>query len=313
MQKWLAPALDYIPRWMDFQMRMSQQPGCVIAIAHKSRIVLEQAFGHADLAKGTPLTPRHRFRVASHSKSYTAAGVMKLREQGKLKLDDAVGHYVKGLNPRVARTTLGQILSHSAGIVRDGKEAGQFLDRRPFLNAEELMADLQAAPAIEPNTRFKYSNHGFGLIGLVIEAVTGEPFTTWMKREIIDAAGLEETHPDMPIPQGRADGERPQRQAAARPARGHSRRLHDQRHRAGRRGRQHRPRPGAVLRSALAEGQQKRALGREPTRDGPPPVAQPAFEPRALLRPRHHQRQLGRLGVVRPFRRACKATSRAPA
>jgi CubicO group peptidase (beta-lactamase class C family) len=200
MQKWLDPALDYIGRWMDFQMRMSEQPGCVIAIAHKSRIVLEQAFGHADLARGTRLTPRHRFRVASHSKSYTAAGALKLREQGKLKLDDAVGTYVKGLNPRVARTTLGQILSHSAGIVRDGKEAGQFLDRRPFLNAEELMADLQAAPAIEPNTRFKYSNHGFGLIGLAIEAITGEPFTAWMKREIIDAAGLEETHPDMPIP-----------------------------------------------------------------------------------------------------------------
>ena len=200
MQKWLAPALDYISRWMDFQMRMSQQPGCVIAIAHKHRIVLEQAFGHADLARGISLTPRHRFRVASHSKSYTAAGVMKLREQGRLKLDDAVGHYVKGLNPRIARTTLGQILSHSAGIVRDGKEAGQFLDRRPFLSAEELMADLRAAPAIEPNTRFKYSNHGFGLIGLAIEAVTGEPFTSWMKREIIDAAGLEETHPDMPIP-----------------------------------------------------------------------------------------------------------------
>ena len=200
MQKWLAPALDYISRWMDFQMRMSQQPGCGIAIAHKRRIVLEQAFGQADLATGIPLTPRHRFRVASHSKSYTAAGVMKLREQGRLKLDDAVGHYVKGLNPRIARTTLGQILSHSAGIVRDGKEAGQFLDRRPFLSAEELMADLRAAPAIEPNTRFKYSNHGFGLIGLAIEAVTGEAFIAWMKREIIDAAGLQETHPDMPIP-----------------------------------------------------------------------------------------------------------------
>ena len=55
MQKWLAPALDYISRWMEFQMRMSQQPGCVIAIAHKHRIVLEQAFGHADLARGISL------------------------------------------------------------------------------------------------------------------------------------------------------------------------------------------------------------------------------------------------------------------
>jgi CubicO group peptidase (beta-lactamase class C family) len=200
MEKWLKPALDYISRWIDFQMRMSEQPGCVIVVAHKDRVVLEQAFGHADLARGIALTPRHRFRVASHSKSFTAAGVMKLREQGKLKLDDAVGQYVKNLNPRIARATLAQVLSHSAGIVRDGKDSGQFGDRRPFLDAQELMADLQAAPAVEPNTRFKYSNHGFGLIGLVIEAVTGEPFTTWIKREIIDAAGLDETYADMPIP-----------------------------------------------------------------------------------------------------------------
>jgi CubicO group peptidase (beta-lactamase class C family) len=202
MHKWLRPALDYIPRWLEFQMRMSEQPGCVVAIAFKDRIVLEQAFGSADLIAGERLTPRHRFRIASHSKTFTAAGVMKLRELGKLRLDDTVGQYVSNLNRQIARTTLGQILSHSAGIVRDGKDSGQFSDRRPFFDRSELLEDLKAAPTIEPNTRFKYSNHGFGLIGLVIEAVAGEPYISWMKREIIDAAGLEETDPDMPIPEG---------------------------------------------------------------------------------------------------------------
>ena len=61
-------------------------------------MVLERAFGHADLATGEPLTPRHRFRVASHSKSFTAAGILKLREQGKLKLDDPVGQFVDRLH-----------------------------------------------------------------------------------------------------------------------------------------------------------------------------------------------------------------------
>src|SRR5688500_16013619 len=123
-RKWLSPALEYIPRWMEFQMRASQQPGCAIAIAHKDKIVFEEAFGYADLAKRTPLTPRHRFRIASHSKTFTTAGVMKLRERRKLKLDDEVGQYVRGLNPAIAHTTLAQILSHSAGIVRDGKDSG---------------------------------------------------------------------------------------------------------------------------------------------------------------------------------------------
>lgn len=90
MEKWLEAALDYIPRWLEFQMRMSEQPGCTVATAHQDRIVLELAFGSADLAGGERLTPRHRFRVASHSKTFTAAGVMKLREHGKLKLDDPV-------------------------------------------------------------------------------------------------------------------------------------------------------------------------------------------------------------------------------
>ena len=99
-------------------MRESEQPGCVIAIVHKGRVVLERAFGYADLVGRVPLTPRYRFRVASHSKSFTAAGVMKLREQGKLGLDDRVGQYVQDLHPAVAEATIAQLLSHGAGITR---------------------------------------------------------------------------------------------------------------------------------------------------------------------------------------------------
>lgn len=202
MDRWLLSALDYIPRWLEFQMQMSQQPGAIVAIAHRGAIVLEAAFGVANLATGEALTPRHRFRVASHSKSFTAAGVLKLREQGRLKLDDAAGQFVTGLHPAVARVTLAQLLSHSAGLIRDGKDSGQFSDRRPFPNARALLAELTLPPVLEPNSRFKYSNHGYGLLGLVIEAVTGAPYARWMKREIIDAAGLEETTPDMPLPRG---------------------------------------------------------------------------------------------------------------
>jgi CubicO group peptidase (beta-lactamase class C family) len=199
MDDWLKPALDYIPQWLEHQMRESEQPGCVIAIVHKGKVVLEQAFGHADIVSRIPLTPRHRFRVASHSKSFTAAGIMKLREMGKVGLDDRVGRYVEGLHPAIAEATIAQLLSHSAGIVRDGSDSGQWQDRRPFLDAAELRSDLAAGPVIEPNTRLKYSNHGYGLAGLVVEAVTGMPYRRWIKEAIIDAAGLEETEPDMPV------------------------------------------------------------------------------------------------------------------
>src|SRR6202161_353110 len=143
MEPWLQAATGYIRNWLEFQMRASEQPGCIVAIAHRGKLVAEFAFGHANLATGEKLTPRHRFRIASHSKSFTAAGIMKLREQRKLHLADAVGQEVRGLHPRVAEVTIGQLLSHSAGVVRDGTDSGQFADRRPFLSAAELLADLQ--------------------------------------------------------------------------------------------------------------------------------------------------------------------------
>jgi len=202
MERWLAAALDYIPRWIEFQMRLTEQPGAAIAVARRGEILLERAFGHADLARNVPLTPRHRLRVASHSKSFTAAGIMRLREQGKLRLDDPAGKYVRGLHRKVAEATLAQLLSHSAGIIRDGTDSGQWTDRRPFLDEAELRQALAEAPILEANTRFKYSNHGYGLAGLVIEAVTHEPYRRWIAREIVAQAGLEETQPDAPLGRG---------------------------------------------------------------------------------------------------------------
>ena len=202
MERWLQPALDYAADWIEFQMRVTDQPGCVFAVAHRDEIIVERAFGSADLANAEPLTPRHRFRVASHTKSFVAAGLMKLRERGKLHLDDPVGSYVAELHPQVAQVTISELMSHSAGILRDGLDAGYFQGARRFHSREELLAELQQPPAIEPNTRFKYSNHGYALLGMVIEAVAHEPFSAWIDREIIAAAGLSETLPDAPIAQG---------------------------------------------------------------------------------------------------------------
>ena len=193
--KALAAALAYIPQWIAHQMRLAGQPGCSFAVAHHGTLVAEFALGHS--GDGHALTPRHRFRVASHSKTFTAAAVLRLRELGRWQLDDAVGRYVPGLHKQVAAATLAQLLSHSAGLVRDGADAAQWSDRAPFLDEAALRADLAGSPAVTPNTRLKYSNHGYGLLGLAIAAVAGEPYTDWVAREIVAASGLNETTPDM--------------------------------------------------------------------------------------------------------------------
>ena len=98
MEDWLERIAAYIPTWIDYQFRLPEQVGCLLAIVHEGELVLEYASGSANLATAEQLTPRHRFRVASHSKSYTVAGLMLLRESGRLKLDDTVGAFVPGLH-----------------------------------------------------------------------------------------------------------------------------------------------------------------------------------------------------------------------
>ena len=213
MASWLKAALDYVPHWIDHQMALAQQPGCAVAVAQKGKVVLERAFGLASEKTGEKLTPRHRFRVASHSKTFTAATIMALREQGLLSLDDPAGLHVEGLHPEVAAATLEQLLSHSAGLVRDGADAGQWQDERPFLDAAALRAELAGPAVIPAGSRFKYSNHAFGLLGLVIEAVTGEPYGEAVVRLLLKPRRLAEIAPDMPLPRG------------ARLVTGHGRRL----------------------------------------------------------------------------------------
>ena len=201
---WISAALDYVPRWIGYQMPAMEQPGAVIAVAYKGEVIFEQAFGVANLATGEAMTPRHRFRVASHSKSFTAAGVLKLREAGKLSLDDRAGRYVAGLHDSVAQATIGQLLSHSAGITRDGPDGGQFVERRPFLSLAELKTDLAKPQPLGAAETFKYSNHGIALAGHIIEAVTGESYNAWIARDVLAPLGLTETAPDMtalPTPQ----------------------------------------------------------------------------------------------------------------
>ena len=128
---------------------------------------------------------------------------MKLREENRLRLDDPVGQYVPGLYGDIAQSTIGQLLSHAAGIVRDGSDTGQWQDLRPFLDRQELMQALAEPPVMAASKQLKYSNHGFGLIGLVIEAITGEAYTEWLEREIIAPSKLKHTQADAPLARGK--------------------------------------------------------------------------------------------------------------
>lgn len=202
----LERAVAYVDSWLQWRCPRSDLPGCVVAVAHRGRVLLCGAYGHADLASGRRLRSDDIFRIASHSKSFTATAVMQLHERGRLHLDDAASQHLGWLarhrDHRFRQVTVRQLLSHGAGVMRDGKDADHWQFRRPFPDRDQLRDEvLDAELVTDPNVAMKYSNIGYGLVGLVIEEVSGYPYDEYLQSHVITPLGLAHTaaelRPDM--------------------------------------------------------------------------------------------------------------------
>jgi CubicO group peptidase (beta-lactamase class C family) len=180
----------------DFMDRF-QAPGLSVAFAKDGRLVYKRAFGEA--AADEPLSTEHRFRVASVSKPFTAATVMSLVEQGKVKLSDrvfgpdaALGVDFGGppYQKYVADITVDHLLTHTAGGWQNDGSDPMF--RNPRMNARELIEwTIANVPlANPPGERHAYSNFGFCILGRVIEKLTGKTYAEAVRDEILKRCGI---------------------------------------------------------------------------------------------------------------------------
>jgi len=127
---------------------------------------------------------------------------MQLSEQGKLNLNAPVVEYLDWLkahkDKRMAQVTTAQLLCHSAGIIRDGMDADCWLYVKDFPDVERLKKEiLEADLVFDTNLKMKYSNHGYGLLGLIVEAVSGKSFNQYAQDNIIAPLGLKNTGPEI--------------------------------------------------------------------------------------------------------------------
>ena len=107
--------------WLDGQMIERGLPGIAVGVVADQELVWSAGFGFADSAARIPMTPQTKFRMASHSKLFTATAVMQLREQGKLRLDDPVSKYLPWFAVKPAESddpliTIEELLTHSSGL-----------------------------------------------------------------------------------------------------------------------------------------------------------------------------------------------------
>ncbi|WP_072313557.1 serine hydrolase domain-containing protein [Agrococcus sp. Marseille-P2731] len=189
----LTRALDYADRWLAYRRWRLRVPGVQAAVRIGGELVLDTAHGVADASTHAALTPQHRFRIASHSKSLAALAAMRLVDEGRLRLDDAAEQHVPALRDTDAGALLvRELLSHGSGATRDSDDVSFWRLESDFPDADRLLAIARAGVARLPaSAEFKYSNIGFGLLGLVIEQITGRPYVDALEQLVFAPLGLD--------------------------------------------------------------------------------------------------------------------------
>lgn len=160
-----------------------------VLYAKKDRIYLRKAYGYASREDGRKNTLDTLFDIASVSKQFTAAAILKLQMQGKLRTEDPITKFFPTLGADKEGILLYHLLTHTSGLGHDIPVSPRTQDR------DELIEAVRDTPTeFDPGETFIYNNVNFCLLGAVIEVVTGKRFEAFMREEIFEPAGMKSVY-----------------------------------------------------------------------------------------------------------------------
>ncbi|MHB8637743.1 MAG: serine hydrolase domain-containing protein [Fimbriimonadaceae bacterium] len=181
---------DQLDAWVRAQMATWRIPGLVVGVYRNGEPEHVAAYGLADLEHGVPMKRESLLEICSITKQFTAACLLLLQEDGKLRLSDGIGRYVSHM-PAVWRdATLMELLNHTSGISDDKFDFGE-----PVLT-EELLARFATAAFRRRGEAWEYSNLAYRLLGDVVANVSDQPFFDFLFTRILAPCGLEHTRPN---------------------------------------------------------------------------------------------------------------------
>ena len=194
----LIQALPQIETLMSDRIKELGIPGLAYGVVIDEEVVLAKGLGVREFATGAPADLDTVFRIASMTKSFTALAILKLRDAGKLSLDDPVARYVPEVDSWQLPTTdsgpitIRHLLSHTAGLPEDNPQGDRVLDVTPEGFSAWLKAGVPFASAT--GTEFEYSNLGFMILGSVVTRVSGQPFQAYINEEILLPLAMKSTY-----------------------------------------------------------------------------------------------------------------------
>lgn len=186
------PCVDYVDKYL----QQSKIPGMVGILSRPHHSDLDFAEGYANLETKKPISSDMVFDYGSINKMLTTVTVLRLYEEGKLKLTDTLGDYVPEVNSTWKKATVAQMLSHTSGLPEYVLYPGitlleNFRQKKWF----EVMADKPLD--FDPGSEFQYSNTNFFMLMLIAEKATGRPWPDLLTQYVLKPAGMTETGPEL--------------------------------------------------------------------------------------------------------------------
>jgi len=158
-------------------------------VAIDGQIVLYKGYGLADRERHIPNTPNTLFEMGSITKTFTAAAILRLEMQRKLKTTDLLSKYLGPLPPAKATATIYHLLAHKSGLIVEGAAlSGDGTSRDRFIQ------DMKDTPAAStPGEEYRYTNAGYSLLAAIIERVSRQKYETFVREQLFRPAGLGDT------------------------------------------------------------------------------------------------------------------------
>lgn len=200
-------ALARIDAVVESSLARKEAPGAVVLVGRHGKVVYRRAFGHRALVPSPePMTVDTVFDMASVTKvAATATSILRLVEEGRVRLADPVGRYLPGFaagGGARAEVTVEQLLTHRAGLPPDDPMSFYVTAKDGSPDLAETWARKNRRPLdLAPGSRFVYSDAGFEVLGELVRAVTGEPLDAYAARAVFAPLGMRETE-FRPVPGG---------------------------------------------------------------------------------------------------------------
>ena len=189
-----STCMDSIPGTFDEVLSKhfsSEEPGAAVIVAKGNKVLFRRAYGMANVEEGVPLSPEMRFRIGSLTKPFTAAAIMLLADRGQLAVTDDITKYLPDYQTQGKKVTIEHLLTHTSGIKNYTDIPAFEQSMAEDIPLHELVGLFRDEPLeFDPGSRMSYSNSGYILLGVIIEQVSGQTYSSFMKEQVLEPLGM---------------------------------------------------------------------------------------------------------------------------